>query len=264
MTWTVLREKYWIVRGGAVVRKVIGNCFRCKRRNSARGQQFMADLPKERVTPDLPPFTYTGVDYFGPFMVKVGRSMLKRYGCIFTCLASRAVHLEVSHSLDTDSFIHTLRRFINRRGHPQKILSDNGSNFKCAQKELKKNLDALKGDKVGRFLAQRGVDWEFNPPGASHMGGIWERMIRSVRRILVNLLSQQTVTDEALLTLMTEVEAILNGRPLTPLSMDPKDEEPLTPNHLLLLRSNPNTSPGLFVKEDGYNHRPVETSSISL
>ncbi|PIK37642.1 hypothetical protein BSL78_25513 [Apostichopus japonicus] len=87
------------------------------------------------------------------------------------------------------------------------------------------------------------------------MGGIWERMIRSVRRILVNLLSQKTVTDEALLTLMTEVEAILNGRPLTPLSMDPKDEEPLTPNHLLLLRSNPNTSPGLFVKEDGYNHR---------
>ena len=182
MTWTALRGKYWIIRGGAVVRKTVGNCFKCKKRNSARGEQFMADLPKERVTPDKPPFTNTGLDYFGPFLVKVGRSMVKRYGCIFTCLASRAVHLELSHSLDTDSFIQALRRFINRRGHPQKIFSDNGSNFRGAHKELKQNLESLKGDKVGRFLVQKGIEWEFNPPGASHMGGIWERMVQLPRK----------------------------------------------------------------------------------
>ncbi|XP_071479017.1 uncharacterized protein [Diadema antillarum] len=239
MTWTALREKFWILRGGATVRKVIGNCFKCKRRNSPRGEQFMADLPRERVTPNAPPFTNTGVDFFGPFQVKRGRSQVKRYGCIFTCLASRAVHLEVAHSLDTDSFINALRRFINRRGRPKKIHSDNGTNFKSGYRELKESLTQLNSQKVGRFLTQKGIEWEFNPPGASHMGGVWERVIRAVRRILSGLLKEQLVTDEALTTLMTEVEAILNARPLTQLSMDSNDDEPLTPNHLLLLRQNP-------------------------
>ncbi|XP_030828101.1 uncharacterized protein LOC115919169 [Strongylocentrotus purpuratus] len=255
MTWTALRDRYWILKGGATVRRVIGNCFQCKKRNSARGRQFMADLPVERVTPDHPPFTNTGVDFFGPFYVKQGRSEVKRYGCVFTCLATRAVHIEVANSLETDSFINALRRFINRRGSPEKILSDNGTNFKGAYRELKEGLDKLNSKKVDLFLMQKGIAWEFNPPGASHMGGAWERMIRSIRRILGSLLKQQLVNDETLTTLMTEVEAILNARPLTQLSLDPRDEEPLTPNHLLLLRKNPSLPPGTFTKEDSYLQR---------
>ncbi|XP_072164399.1 uncharacterized protein [Diadema setosum] len=255
MTWTALREKYWVIRGGATVRKVLGNCLQCKKRSSQRGQQLMADLPTERVTPDKPPFTYTGVDFFGPFRVKRGRSEMKRYGCVFTCLASRAVHLEVAHSLDTDSFVFALRRFISRRGYPAKIFSDNGTNFRSGHKELKESLASLNSSKIGRFLSQKGIAWQFTPPGASHMGGVWERVIRSVRKILEGLLNQQLITDEALMTFMTEVEAILNARPLTQLSTDPHDDEPLTPNHLLLLRKSPSLPPGIFTKDDCYTRR---------
>ncbi|XP_030842249.1 uncharacterized protein LOC105438717 [Strongylocentrotus purpuratus] len=253
-TWTSLRERFWINKGGATVRHTIGNCFKCRKRNASRGQQFMADLPEERVTPGEPPFTNTGLDYFGPFPTKHGRSTQKRYGCIFTCLSTRAVHLEMAYSLETDSFIQTLRRFINRRGQPKAIFSDNGTNFKGGQKELKDALAGLNSERVNRYLTQKGIAWHFNPPGASHMGGVWERIIRSVRKILTSL-PQQTLTDEALLTLFTEVEAILNGRPLTHLSMDSRDDEPLTPNHLLLLRKNPSLPPGIFVKEDCHLRR---------
>eukprot|EP00057_Strongylocentrotus_purpuratus_P026706 XP_011681180.1 PREDICTED: uncharacterized protein LOC100893948 [Strongylocentrotus purpuratus] len=255
LTWTSLREKYWVIRGGATVRRVIGKCFECKRRNAPRGEQFMADLPLSRVTPDKPAFTNTGIDFFGPFTVKQGRTTRKRYGCIFTCLASRAVHLEVASSLDTDSFLNALRRFMNRRGQPEKILSDNGTNFKGGERELRESLSSLNSSKIGRILGQKGIHWEFNPPGASHMGGAWERIIRSVRKILRSLLGQQLLSDEALTTYMTEVEAILNSRPLTQLSMDPRDEEPLTPNHLLLLRKTSPLPPGIFSKEDSYSRR---------
>ena len=255
MTWSSLREKFWIIRGGATVRRAIGNCFECKRRNAPLRQQFMADLPAARVTPDKPPFTMVGVDYFGPIYVKQGRSHIKRYGCIFTCLAVRAVHLEVAHSLDTDAFINSLRRFIARRGKPQIIMSDNGTNFVGGERELRESLDDLNQRRVSDFLLQRGISWQFNPPAASHMGGVWERMIRSVRKILRSLLKEQVVSDEVLLTLMAEVEAILNARPLTPLSFDPGEDGPLTPNHLLLLRANPSLPPGLFKKEDAYIRR---------
>ncbi|XP_063968368.1 uncharacterized protein LOC129265564 [Lytechinus pictus] len=250
MTWASIRSKYWILKGGAEVRRILGHCLQCKRRNVPRGTQFMADLPKERVTPGTPVFHNSGVDFFGPFFVKQGRSHVKRYGCIFTCMATRAVHLEVANSLETDTFINALRRFINRRGQPAKIWSDNGSNFRGAQRELKENLAQVNSKKVNRYLAQRGIDWKFNPPGASHMGGIWERVIRSVRRILGILLKNQTLTDEGFITMMSEVEAILNSRPLTPLTSDSNDLEPLTPNHLLLYHRNLTVPPGIFTKED--------------
>lgn len=255
MTWTSLRERFWILKGGATVRRVIGKCFQCKKRNAPLCQQLMAELPTERVTPEKPPFTNVGVDYFGPLYVKQGRSHVKRYGCIFTCLAIRAVHIEISHSLDTDSFINALRRFISRRGMPEKIVSDNGTNFTGGERELRESIASLNERQVKEFLQQRGIEWQFNPPTASHMGGVWERMIRSIRKILKNLLQEQVVCDEVLLTVIAEVEAILNARPLTQLSLDPRDEEPLTPNHLLLMRSSPNVVPGVFVKEDGYGRR---------
>lgn len=117
----------------------------------------MADLPKERLQPDLPPFTNVGVDYFGPFEVKVGRSLVKRYGVIFTCMASRAVHLEIAYSLDTSSCIHALRRFISRRGQVSHIRSDNGTNFVGAERELREALSALNHKKIQRSLLQSGV-----------------------------------------------------------------------------------------------------------
>lgn len=110
-----LREKYWILHANAAVRHQIANCVNCRRNRAPVSEQKMADLPKDRATP-VPPFTYTGVDYFGPFLIKEGRKEQKRYGCLCTCLASRAIHIETANSLETDSFIYTLRRFIARRG----------------------------------------------------------------------------------------------------------------------------------------------------
>ena len=179
-----LRERFWVVKGRSAVRRVLKKCLDCQRRKAPTGEQFMAKLPKDRITPHEPPFTYVGVDYFGPIEVKQGRSRVKRWGCLFTCLTVRAIHLEVAHSLNTDSMINALRRFINLRGYPKEIRSDCGSNFTKADKELKDAVDEWNQQTINGFCAQRGIEWIFNPPGASHMGGPWERMIRSVRQIL--------------------------------------------------------------------------------
>ena len=205
----------------------------------------MADLPRCRVQINKPPFYKVDVDYFGPFLVKQRRSRIKRYGCIFSCLTTRAVHIEVASDLSTGSFINALRRFIARRGQPDEIFSDNGTNFVGAERVLRESLQSLQQSKLNNFCPQLEIKWRFNPPYATHMGGAWERMIHSVRRILNALTQMQTLTEEGLVTLMTEVEGILNSRPLVQLLHD-FEEEPLTPNHLLLLRSNPNLSPGTF------------------
>jgi len=191
-------------------------------------------LPAERLTPNKPPFYCIGVDFFGPFTVRQARSYVKRYGCIFTCFASRAVHLEVAHALTVDSFINAYRRVSSRRGKVHTLYSDNGTNFVGAEKERRVSLIEWNQNVLHKQLCQRGVRWQFNPPLASHMGGIWERVIRSVKKILFALLSEQRLTDESLATLLTEMEYILNSRPLTPVVMDSECQEPHTPNHLLL------------------------------
>ena len=179
-----LRNKFWVIKGRSAVRRTIRACKECARRNARPGEQLMANLPRDRITPNKPPFTYVGVDFFGPFEVKQGRSRMKRYGCLFTCLVVRAVHVEIAHSLDTDSMINALRRFISVRGRPEEIRSDQGTNFTSADKEMKRIMSDIDEHKVNKFCLQRDIRWLFNPPSASHMGGAWERMIRSIRRIL--------------------------------------------------------------------------------
>ena len=166
-----LRERFWVVKGRSAVSRVLKKCFDCQRRKAPTGEQFMAKLPEDRITPHEPLFTYVGVDYFGPIEVKQGRSRVKRWGCLFTCLTVRAIHVEVAHSLNTDSMINALRRFINLRGYPKEIRSDCGSNFTKADKELKDAVDKWNQQTISEFCAQRGIEWIFNPPGASHMGG---------------------------------------------------------------------------------------------
>ena len=246
-----LRETVWIVKGRSAVRRVLGRCMTCQRqRNACPGEQFMADLPEVRVVPEKPPFTFVGVDYFGPLEVKQRRSRVKRYGCLFTCLTTRAVHIEIAHSLDTDSMINALRRFISVRGYPEQIRSDQGSNFTKADKELKEAIEEWNQHKINNFCRQKKIEWIFNPPSASHMGGAWERMIRSVRQILKAILKEQLVSDEVLSTVMAEAVNILNSRPLTRNSDSALDEQPLTPNHLLHLRPCPDLPPGIFDKDD--------------
>lgn len=249
------RKKYWITSGPTAVKRVLSRCLICKFQSGKPGVQKMADLPEERVVPDLPPFTNVGVDYFGPVDVKRGRGLVKRYGVVFTCMTSRAVHLEMAYSLDTDSCINALRRFIFRRGQVSHLRSDNGTNFVGAKRELREALASLNHDCIERAVFERGIKWSFYPPAGSHHGGAWERMIRMIKKILCSVLRQQTPDDEMFLTVLCEAEAMLNDRPITRLSGDPTDLEALTPNHLLLLKGKPVLPPGLFNKEDAYARR---------
>ena len=250
-----LRQHYWIPAAGVAIRKIISRCVICRRQHGTAGQQQMADLPSDRVSAGEPPFTYVGVDYFGPFDIKRGRSLVKRYGVIFTCLTIRAVHIEVASSLDTDSFINALRRFIARRGQIKELRSDNGTNFIGAERELKRAIEGWNLEQINDVLSLKGIKWTFNPPTGSHHGGAWERLIRSIRKILNSTLRTQSLDEEGLHTVLCEVESILNSRPLTKESTDPNDLEALTPNHLLLLKVKPSLPPGLFPKEDSYARR---------
>ncbi|XP_056022161.1 eukaryotic translation initiation factor 3 subunit J-A [Ostrea edulis] len=148
----------------------------------------MSDFPKERLQPDQPPFSNVGMDYFGPFQLKRGRSTVKRYGVTFTCMVLRAVHLEMAFSLDTDSCINAIRRFIARRGKPNLIRSDNGTNLAGAEKELREAIQAWNSDKIHNQLLQKGIQCESNPPSASHFGGFWERLIRSQEDVLYTMM----------------------------------------------------------------------------
>ncbi len=174
---------------------------------------------------------------------------------VFTCMTSRAVHLEVAYSLDTDSCINALRRFISRRGQVSHMRSDNGTNFVGAERELREALVALNHNQIERTLSQRGIKWSFNPPSGSHHGGTWERLIRMIRKVLSSVLRQQTLDDEGFHTVLCEAEAMLNDRPITKLSEDPNDLEALTPNHLLLMKGKPILPPGLFDRTDLYTRR---------
>lgn len=215
----------------------------------------MTDLPADRVTPGKPPFSYVGVDCFGPFVVHRCRSQVKRYGVLYTCLVTRAIHIEVAQSMDTDSFVNSMRRFIARRGTPEVMRSDNGTNFVSGNKELHQAISRWNEQQIHEFFLQRNIKWIFNPPSGSHHGGVWERCIRTVRKVLTALMKEQILDDEGLTTLMCEVESIVNSRPITKSSDDPTDYEALTPSHLLLLRSGPNLPPGSFSKEDKYSRR---------
>ena len=252
---STLRQKYWIVKGRSFVRSVINSCVLCKRKQNASNPPIMANLPPTRLAISSPPFTHSGVDYFGPMQVKVLRSRAKRWGCIFTCLTTRAVHLELVESLSTDSFINTLERFINRRGTPSSITSDCATNFKGADNEMKHWLKEMENDqKLKNFNRRNRIFWHFNPPEAPHMGGAWERLIRSVKTALKIVLGNAVVNDYTLMTWLTGVESLVNSRPLTIVSDDVNDLEALTPSHFLLGRGNFNLAP-TTISEDQIDDR---------
>lgn len=248
------RRRFWIVRGLSAVRKVLSNCMNCRKQNARPGEQIMDPFPSARVAPihHLPMWAWTTL---APLFLRQGRLQVKRYGCLFTCRTMRTVHMEVAHILEADSFICAYQRFVSLRGKPIEIYSDNGTNFKGAWRELREALKRLDQTKIYNRLRSNDVQWLFNPPEASHQGGIWEGMIGSVRRVLGALLKEQLVDDETLSTLPCEAERILNDRPLTSLSDHPDDPELLTPNKLLLLRSYSCFPPDVFKGHDKYSKR---------
>ena len=165
-----LRRQYWILRCRTAVRKILHRCSYCRRRRAKPEPPLMAGLPADRLQV-APAFSKVGVDFFGPLKVKHLRKQEKRYGCLFTCLVTRGVHLEVAYSLSTDSFIISLRRFIVRRGKPTVIYSDNGTNFVGTNREIQECLNGWNQDKIAGALSKERMQWVFNPPAAPHKGG---------------------------------------------------------------------------------------------
>lgn len=162
--------------------------------------------------------------------------MTKGYIAVYVCLSTRAVHLEAAGDMSTNTFLGTLKRFISRRGYPNEIWSDNGTNFVGADRTLQELLDQVRihDKQASRFLSNLGIKWTFIPPSAPHMGGIWEAAVKSAKRHLVAELGSEAITFEDLATILCQIEACLNSRPICALSTNPDNCEALTPGHFLI------------------------------
>lgn len=234
----IVRETVWPTNGRNLTRRVFRNCTVCKRFQASLLTPKMGDLPSQRITPDFP-FKTVGIDFAGPFMIinRKGRGarLLKCYMCLFVCLRYKCVHLEAVSDLTKDAFLMTLRRFIARRGKPAEIYCDNGRNFVAAAKEINYFLNTRSNDLV-EFANQQNIKFFFSPPYAPHFGGIFEAGIRSAKYHIKRVMGNAHLTFEEISTLFAQVEAILNSRPLSPLSSSPSDFLPLSPGHFLIGR----------------------------
>lgn len=253
-TLTVIRERFWILRGRASVKRIINKCVICRRYEGVSlPSSLPPDLPEERVADD-PPFTHTGLDFAGPLyafsrQTKESTSNVEQSNCekyyvlLFTCASTRAVHLELTQGVSVSAFLLAIRRFASRRGLPATILSDNAKTFKAANKELQK---IIRSKEVERFLAEKRISWRFIVERAPWWGGFWERLVRSVKRPLKKVVGKSTLSIDELQTILIEIEAIINSRPITYVYGDDESGSyPLTPSDLIYGRritSEPNSS----------------------
>lgn len=241
LTLSLIRSKFWIIRARDSVRSIIHKCVKCLRHRPKMEEQFMGDLPRARVEYDYP-FKQVGVDYAGPFKVyprrRRGQTSMKVYLCIFVCLSTKAVHIEVACELTTESFLGALKRFIARRGVCSDIYSDNGTNFIGANKQLKEMYLFLKNNLylISSSILRDEINWHFNPPAASHMGGIYEAAVKSAKTHFRRVVGEQILTIEEFTTLITQIESIMNCRPICVSKSESDVTEVLTPAHFLIGR----------------------------
>lgn len=234
------RSKYWIINARREVKKYYRTCNICTRYSRKTNTQIMGQLPEVRLTPSKP-FKSSGVDYAGPINIRFspgrGSKAYKGYICLFVCMVTRAIHIEVVSDLTAKGFIAAFRRFTSRRGHCKDLYSDNGTNFVGAEKELREMFDKAKSElpnEIAQALTLENTTWHFIPPHAPNFGGLWEAGVRCIKTHLRKVIGNSTLTYEELSTLLSQVEACLNSRPISLLSDDPNDPLPLTPGHFLI------------------------------
>ena len=233
-----LQRHFWVTGSKTLIRRVIHDCVRCARFNTQPIFPLMGDLPAARVNPS-PPFTHTGLDYAGPFNTKSGFEGFpdKSYLLVFVCFATKAVHLEVTNGMTVADTMEALRRFMARRGVPSALYSDNGTGLMGARRHLceLQQLFTKKwnGKTASECLMDLGINWHPIPPSAPHMGGIWEAVVKSAKGLLKRMFGDATLNVFQLTTVMCEIEAILNSRPLAPVSDDEHDLQAISPAMLL-------------------------------
>ncbi|XP_041450598.1 uncharacterized protein LOC121404670 [Drosophila obscura] len=235
----LIRHEYWPIGGRKTVASVVNRCTRCFKAKPRLLQHIMADLPKDRVNASYV-FAVTGVDFCGPFFFKSEvrtRPPIKCYICLFICFATKAVHLELVQDLSTPAFISALKRFILTRGRPREIWSDNATNFVGAKNELadlKKLFLAERHMKeVQEFCVADHIEWRFIPPRSPHFGGLWEAAVKTAKHHFYRSASSSLLCFDDLRTLVCHITAIINSRPLLPISEHPDDLDMLTPAHFL-------------------------------
>ena len=217
-----IRQRYWIPKLRCTVKKIIHECIICRRYSTKSYSEIFAPLPKERISwTNLHAFLNIGIDFFGPLYIKEKRTLRKCYVLLITCCQTRAIHLEVSHSLSAQDCMMCLERFISRRGLPSTIFSDNAKCFVSVNEKLKERFQ---------------ITWKFITPGAPWHGGFYERLIRCVKSTMKKVLKRSYITFYELETLMCKIENVLNDRPLTFIDDDLPTLEPLCPNHFLIGR----------------------------
>ncbi|XP_070165291.1 uncharacterized protein [Polyergus mexicanus] len=236
----ILRQNYWIISARTSVKSLIRSWVKCVRERARTSQQLMGNLPQPRVTPSAP-FSHTGVDYAGPMNIipSVGRGQRskKYYVAVFICLSTKAVHLEYVDDYATNGFLSAFRRFASRRGLPSDMYSDNGTNFQGADRELNTTFQRLVADpQIQDAIANDNIKWHFIPPSAPHFGGLWEAGVKGLKFHLKRAIGSRTLSQIEFATLLCQIEACLNSRPISALHDDPNDFSALTPGHFLVGR----------------------------
>lgn len=238
-TVAFVNQRHWPLHAQDTARLIIHQCHRCYRMRPKKATQFMAPLPRTRVNPSKP-FTHCGVDYAGPFKVK--ESLLRKpvytdaYLAIFVCFSTKATHIELARSATTKDFFLCFTRFIGRRGKPKTMYSDGGPNFVGAKNELHdiSNFLIASNSEFTEFFRSQEIDWQTIPPASPEFGGLWEADVKRVKYHLFIVIGTTRLTSDELYTICVQIEAMLNSRPLTPLSKDPHDISALTPGHFLI------------------------------
>ena len=232
-----VRNRYWVINGRQEVKNWDKECKVCERRRVQPSVQIMALLPRTRVGTTMRAFPKCCVDYAGPFTTKITRRVsAERYLCLFTCSATRAVHLEMACSLSTTDFLNAFSRMVATRGRPEEVTSDNGTNFVGAEREFRELVQTMDQEQIAGNVADNGLRWNWNPLLRSHFGGVFESLVKVAKKTLKVVVGNAGLTDDELQTAIKEVEALMNSRPLTYEGADPRDKPVLTPNHFLVER----------------------------
>ena len=250
------RKKYWIIRAHDLAKTIKFRCVVCREVATKVETQVMADLPPNRLASFTPPFHFTSCDYFGPYHVKIGRNKTtKHYGVLFTCLNTRAVHLELATDCSTMELMQVLRRFFAVRGLPALMISDNGSQMVGAERELQAMVKGLDTDRLKEFCADKGMKWQFATPAAPHQNGCAEALVKSCKLTLKKAIGDQVLTPFELHTCLLEVANLVNQRPIGRIPNDPDDGSYLCPNDILLGRASSQVPQGPFRQTQNPRHR---------